>query len=150
MRAVVQRVKSASVSVDGEITGQIEKGLLVLFGAEEGDTNEDLDYIVKKTVGLRIFSDENGKMNLSVTDIGGEVLAVSQFTLLAEIKKGNRPGFSMAMEPVKAEKMYEEYCSRCEQIVGKKTQKGIFGADMEVSLVNDGPVTIIADSRNKI
>ena len=150
MRAVVQRVKKASVKVDGKITGEIEKGLLVLFGAEEGDTDADLDYIVKKTVGLRIFSDEDGKMNLSVTDIGGSVLAVSQFTLLAEIKKGNRPGFSMAMKPEAAEEMYEKYCARCREIVGKKTQKGVFGADMEVSLINDGPVTIIADSRNKI
>lgn len=150
MRAVIQRVKRARVTVDGNVTGEIGQGLLVLFGAENGDTDEDLEYIVKKSVGLRIFSDENGKMNLSVKDVGGSVLAVSQFTLLAEIKKGNRPGFSMAMEPNAAEEMYEKYCRCCEEILEKKTEKGIFGADMEVSLVNDGPVTIIADSRNKM
>lgn len=150
MRAVVQRVKGASVEVDGLMTGRIEKGLLILFGAEEGDGAEDMDYVVKKCVNLRIFCDENDKMNLSVKDIDGEILAVSQFTLLAEIKHGNRPGFTRAMNPVEAEKMYEEFCTRCSEATGKVTQKGIFGADMKVSLVNDGPVTIIIDSRNKI
>lgn len=150
MRAVVQRVKEASVEVDGKITGEIGKGLLILFGAEEGDCKEDMDYVVKKCVNLRIFSDEEDKMNLSVNDIDGEILAVSQFTLLAEIKHGNRPGFTRAMKPVEAEVMYEEFCTRCEEATGKATKKGIFGADMKVSLVNDGPVTIIVDSRNKI
>lgn len=150
MRAVIQRVKNAKVEVEGKITGQINKGLLVLFGAEEGDTKEDLAYVVKKCVNLRIFCDENDKMNLSVIDIDGEILSVSQFTLLAQIKQGNRPGFTLAMKPEEAEKMYEEFCQECEKALGKKTQKGIFGADMEVSLVNDGPVTIIVDSRNKI
>lgn len=150
MRAVIQRVKSASVTVDGTVTGKIGNGLLILFGAEEGDTAEDMDYVVKKCVNIRIFCDENDKMNLSVGDIGGEILAVSQFTLLAEIKKGNRPGFTRAMAPQDAEKMYEEFCSRCEEATGKKVQKGIFGADMKVELINDGPVTIIVDSRNKI
>ena len=150
MRAVVQRVKCASVEVDGKITGEIKKGLMILFGAEEGDGKEDMDYVVKKCVNLRIFCDENDKMNLSVKDVDGEILAVSQFTLLAEIKHGNRPGFTRAMAPVEAENLYEEFCLRCTQEIGKSTQKGIFGADMKVSLINDGPVTIIVDSRNKI
>ena len=150
MRAVVQRVKSASVTVDGSITGEIGKGLLILFGAEDGDEQEDMEYVVKKCVDLRIFCDEQDKMNLSVKDIGGEILAVSQFTLLAEIKKGNRPGFTRAMKPDEAEKMYEEFCQKCALATGKETKKGVFGADMKVELVNDGPVTIIVDSRNKI
>lgn len=150
MRAVLQRVKRASVKAEGRITGEIGQGLLILFGAEENDTDEDLDYVVKKCVDLRIFSDENGKMNLSVKDIGGEILSVSQFTLLAQIKKGNRPGFTLAMEPDKANEMYEKFCAECEKQTGEKVQMGIFGADMEVELVNDGPVTIIVDSRNKI
>ena len=133
-----------------QITGGIKKGLLILFGAEEGDGREDMDYVVKKCVDLRIFCDEQDKMNLSVKDIDGDILAVSQFTLLAEIKKGNRPGFTRAMKPEEAEKMYEEFCARCSEATGKITQKGIFGADMKVSLINDGPVTIIVDSRNKI
>lgn len=150
MRAVVQRVKNASVEVDGKITGEIGKGLLILFGAEEGDGKEDMDYVVKKCVNMRIFTDEQDKMNLALNDIDGEILAVSQFTLLAEIKHGNRPGFTRAMKPDEAEKMYEEFCARCEEATGKTVKKGIFGADMKVSLINDGPVTIIVDSRNKI
>ena len=150
MRAVVQRVTEAQVTVDGVVTGKIGKGLLVLFGAEENDTDDDLAYVVKKCVNLRIFCDENDKMNLSVKDIDGEILAVSQFTLLAQIKQGNRPGFTMAMEPVSAEKMYEKFCALCAESLGKETKKGVFGADMKVGLVNDGPVTIIIDSRNKI
>lgn len=150
MRAVIQRVKKASVKVDGNITGKIGKGLLILFGAESSDTREDFDYCLKKCVDLRIFSDENGKMNLSVKDVDGEILAVSQFTLLGQIKKGNRPGFALAMEPSEAEKLYESFCEECSKALGKETKKGIFGADMEVSLINDGPVTIIVDSRNKI
>lgn len=150
MRAVIQRVTRAVVTVDGNITGKIGQGFLILFGAEEGDGKDDMDYVVKKCVNLRVFSDENGKMNLSVKDIDGSILAVSQFTLLAEIKKGNRPGFSRAMEPAEAEKMYEEFCQRCEEETGKRVEKGVFGADMKVEIVNDGPVTIIVDSRNKI
>ncbi len=150
MRAVVQRVKSASVEARGRITGEIGKGLLILFGAEEGDGKEDMDYVVKKCVNMRIFCDEQDKMNLALNDIDGEILAVSQFTLLAEIKHGNRPGFTRAMKPDEAEKMYEEFCARCTQATGKAVKKGIFGADMKVSLINDGPVTIIVDSRNKI
>ncbi len=150
MRAVLQRVTRASVAVDGKITGEIGKGLLILFGAEDKDTEQDFEYVVKKCVNMRIFSDENDKMNLSVKDIGGEILAVSQFTLLAQIKQGNRPGFSLAMKPEEAEVLYEKFCVRCEEEIGKKTQRGIFGADMKVELVNDGPVTVIVDSRNKI
>ncbi len=150
MRAVLQRVKSASVEVDKKVVGKIEKGLLILFGAEDGDDAADLEYVVKKSVDLRIFSDENDKMNLSVKDIDGQILAVSQFTLLAEIKKGNRPGFTRAMSPDCANDMYEKFCGECEKALGKRVEKGIFGADMKVSLVNDGPVTIIIDSRNKI
>lgn len=150
MRAVIQRVKKASVKVNGSITGEIGQGLLILFGAEEGDSREDFDYCLKKCVDLRIFSDSDGKMNLSVKDIDGEILAVSQFTLLAQIKKGNRPGFTLAMEPDKAKEVYETFCEECAKALGRETKKGIFGADMEVSLVNDGPVTIIVDSRNKI
>lgn len=150
MRAVIQRVKNASVEVDGKTVGAIGRGLLVLFGAEDGDCGEDMDYVVKKCLNLRIFSDENDKMNLSVKDIDGEILSVSQFTLLAEIKKGNRPGFSRAMAPCEAEKMYEEFNERCSTELGKKVETGIFGADMKVELLNDGPVTIIVDSRNKI
>lgn len=150
MRAVIQRVKNASVTVDENIVGKIDNGLLILFGAEEGDSREDMDYVVKKCVNMRIFCDENDKMNLSVKDIGGQILAVSQFTLLAEIKHGNRPGFTRAMKPDEAEKLYEEFCVRCENETGKKVERGVFGADMKVSLLNDGPVTIIVDSRNKI
>lgn len=150
MRAVIQRVKRASVTVDGTITGQIGKGLMILFGAEDGDTSDDLEYVVKKCVNLRIFSDENDKMNLSVLDVDGSILAVSQFTLLAQIKHGNRPGFTMAMEPKKANEMYEKFCQMCEEATQKKVERGIFGADMQVEILNDGPVTIIVDSRNKI
>lgn len=150
MRAVLQRVTRASVTVEGTVTGEIGKGLLILFGAEEGDTNEDMDYVVKKCVNMRIFTDENDKMNLSVKDVDGEILSVSQFTLLAEIKHGNRPGFTRAMKPDEAEKMYEKFCTLCEQATGKKVKRGVFGADMAVELTNDGPVTIIVDSRHKI
>lgn len=150
MRAVIQRVKKASVAVEGKVTGKIEQGMLILFGAEDEDCKDDLDYVVKKCVNLRIFSDENDKMNLSIKDIDGQILAVSQFTLLAEIKKGNRPSFTRAMQPNDAERLYEEFCERCSAEIGKSVQKGVFGADMQVELINDGPVTIIVDSRNKI
>ncbi len=150
MRAVIQRVKSASVTVDGQVTGKIGKGMLILFGAEDGDCAEDMDYVVKKCVNLRIFSDENDKMNLSVKDVDGQILSVSQFTLLAEIKKGNRPSFARAMQPDAAERLYEEFCERCASETGKSVEKGVFGADMQVELINDGPVTVIVDSRNKI
>ena len=146
MKAVIQRVTSAAVSVDGSIVGECEQGLMILFGAAEGDTEEDVNILAKKTVNLRIFTDENDKMNLSVLDISGEILVVSQFTLCADVKKGNRPSFINAMEPAKANELFELYCKTLEELGVKKVSKGVFGADMKVSLVNDGPVTIIFDT----
>ena len=149
MRAVIQRVKEASVKVDDNITGRIDKGLLVLVGIEDADTDEDIEWLTKKIAGMRIFDDENGVMNLSVMDIDGEILAVSQFTLMASTKKGNRPSWIRASKGPIAEPMYEKFCQALEKETGKKTEKGIFGADMKVSLLNDGPVTIIMDTKNK-
>ena len=149
MRAVIQRVKEANVKVDGRITGQIGQGLLVLVGIEDADTEEDIEWLSKKIAGLRIFDDENGVMNLSVTDIDGSILAVSQFTLMASTKKGNRPSYIRASKGEFAEPLYEKFCTELESLTGKKTEKGIFGADMKVSLLNDGPVTIIMDTKNK-
>ncbi len=149
MRAVIQRVSEACVKVDGRVTGSIGKGLLILVGIEDADTQEDIDWLTKKIVGLRIFDDENGVMNLSVMDIGGSILAVSQFTLMASTKKGNRPSYIRASKGDFAQPMYEKFCLALEQESGKKTEKGIFGADMKVSLLNDGPVTIIMDTKNK-
>jgi D-tyrosyl-tRNA(Tyr) deacylase len=149
MRAVIQRVTEACVKVDGRVTGSIGKGLLILVGIEDADTQEDIDWLTKKIVGLRIFDDENGVMNLSVMDIGGSILAVSQFTLMASTKKGNRPSYIRASKGDFAQPMYEKFCQALEKESGKKTEKGIFGADMKVSLLNDGPVTIIMDTKNK-
>lgn len=149
MRAVIQRVKEASVKVDDNITGRIDKGLLVLVGIEDADTDEDIEWLTKKIAGMRIFDDENGVMNLSVMDIDGRILAVSQFTLMASTKKGNRPSWIRASKGPIAEPMYEKFCLALEKETGKKTEKGIFGADMKVSLLNDGPVTIIMDTKNK-
>lgn len=149
MRAVIQRVAEASVKVDGQVAGSIGKGLLILVGIEDSDTEKDIEWLTKKIVGLRIFDDENGVMNLSVMDIGGSILAVSQFTLMASTKKGNRPSYIRASKGDFAQPMYEKFCQALEQESGKKTEKGIFGADMKVSLLNDGPVTIIMDTKNK-
>lgn len=149
MRAVIQRVKESSVKVDGKVTGAIDKGLLILVGIEDADTQEDIEWLTKKIVGLRIFDDENGVMNLSVMDIGGGLLAVSQFTLMASTKKGNRPSYIRASKGDYAEPMYEKFCQALEKESGKKVEKGIFGADVKVSLLNDGPVTIIMDTKNK-
>lgn len=149
MRAVIQRVAEACVKVDGRVTGSIGKGLLILVGIEDADTQEDIDWLTKKIVGLRIFDDENGVMNLSVMEIEGSILAVSQFTLMASTKKGNRPSYIRASKGDFAQPMYEKFCLALEQESGKKTEKGIFGADMKVSLLNDGPVTIIMDTKNK-
>lgn len=146
MKAVIQRVSSASVEVEGKIVGECGKGFLVLFGAAEGDTIEDVEILAKKTANLRVFCDENDKMNLSLLDLKGEILAISQFTLLADVKKGNRPSFINAMEPVNAEKLYKQYCEKLREMGIKKVAEGIFGADMKVSLLNDGPVTIIFDT----
>ncbi|MBO6077717.1 MAG: D-tyrosyl-tRNA(Tyr) deacylase [Bacteroidaceae bacterium] len=149
MRTVIQRVTEASVKVDGKVTGAIKEGLLILVGVEDADTQEDIDWLVKKIVGLRIFNDENGVMNLSVQDVGGGLLAVSQFTLMASTKKGNRPSYIRASKGDYAQPMYEKFCLALEKESGKKVEKGIFGADMKVSLLNDGPVTIIMDTKNK-
>ncbi len=144
MKIVVQRVSKAQVEVEGKIVGKIEKGFLVLLGVTHGDTKEQADYIVKKLCNLRIFTDENGKMNLSLKDVGGELLIVSQFTLYADTSSGNRPSFINAEKPEEANKLYEYVCKECEK-KGIKVEKGIFGAHMKVSLLNDGPVTIIIE-----
>jgi D-tyrosyl-tRNA(Tyr) deacylase len=149
MRAVIQRVAEACVKVNGRVTGSIGKGLLILVGIEDSDTEKDIEWLTKKIVGLRIFDDENGVMNLSVMEIEGSILAVSQFTLMASTKKGNRPSYIRASKGDFAQPMYEKFCQALEQESGKKTEKGIFGADMKVSLLNDGPVTIIMDTKNK-
>ena len=149
MRAVIQRVTKASVKVDGKVTGAIKEGLLILVGIEDADTQEDIEWLTKKIVGLRIFNDENGVMNLSVMDVDGGLLAVSQFTLMASTKKGNRPSYIRASKGDYADPMYEKFCQALEKESGKKVEKGIFGADMKVSLLNDGPTTIIMDTKNK-
>ena len=149
MRAVIQRVSEASVKVDGKITGAIKEGLLILVGIEDADTGEDIEWLTKKIAGLRIFNDENGVMNRSVMEVGGGLLAVSQFTLMASTKKGNRPSYIRASKGDFAQPMYEKFCQALETETGKKIEKGIFGADMKVSLLNDGPVTIIMDTKNK-
>jgi D-tyrosyl-tRNA(Tyr) deacylase len=148
MRAVLQRVSSAQVSVDGEVVGQIGRGLLVLLGAAQGDEDADLDYIFEKTIQLRIFSDEEGKMNLSLVDVGGALLVVSQFTLLAQTRRGRRPSLTQAMAPEPARAMYERFIERARQ-AGIPTEGGQFGATMQVSLVNEGPVTIILESHER-
>jgi len=145
MRFVIQRVTGASVSVDGEVIGQIGKGLLVLIGVEESDTRIEADKMVKKLCGLRIFEDENGKTNLDLTAVGGALLLISQFTLCADCRKGNRPSFIHAAGPGPANDMYEYIISECRKLV-PVVEKGRFGADMKVSLLNDGPFTIVLDS----
>jgi len=145
MKAVVQRVKSANVKISGEVVGEIGQGFLVLLGIENDDTQEDADYMVKKIVGLRVFSDADEKMNLSVADIDGEILLVSQFTLIADTRKGNRPSFIGAMPPDKAEPFFSNIIADFKAAY-PKIQTGRFGADMAVSLINDGPVTICLDS----
>lgn len=149
MKAVIQRVTEASVKVDGKITGAIKEGLLILVGIEDADTQEDITWLTKKIAGCRIFNDENGIMNRSVMEVGGGLLAVSQFTLMASTKKGNRPSYIRASKGPVAEPMYEKFCNELEKESGIKVEKGIFGADMKVSLLNDGPVTIIMDTKNK-
>lgn len=146
MKAVIQRVTEAAVTVDGETVGKIEKGYLVLLGVMDGDCDEDAEIMAKKTASLRIFTDDADKMNMGLLDIDGEVLAVSQFTLCADVKKGNRPSFTHSAPPDEANRLYELYCQKLLENGVKNVEKGIFGADMKVSLVNDGPVTIIYDS----
>lgn len=147
MKAVIQRVSSASVTVAGKEVSRIASGLMVLLGVQKGDTGEDLDYMLKKILRLRIFPDSDGVMNLDLLTTGGEILLVSQFTLLASTRKGNRPSYIEAEEPERAKAVYEEAAERLEEILGKPVQRGIFGADMQVSLVNEGPTTILIDSK---
>lgn len=147
MKIVIQRVSSASVTIDSKIVAEIQTGLLVLVGIEDADSKEDIDWLCQKIANLRIFGDENDVMNLSVKDIDGDVIVVSQFTLQASTKKGNRPSYSKAAKPEVAIPIYEQFVAQLEAELGKKAQTGVFGADMKVALLNDGPVTILIDSK---
>ena len=149
MKVVLQRVSQASVTVESKIVADIQKGLLVLVGIEDSDTQEDIDWLVGKIIKMRIFGDENDVMNCSVQDIDGDIIVVSQFTLHASTKKGNRPSYIKASKPEFAIPMYENFVKSLEKEFNKKVQTGIFGADMKVSLLNDGPVTILIDSKNR-
>ena len=149
MRAVIQRVSHASVEIEGKIKSQIKKGLLVLMGIEDADTKEDIEWLSMKIVNLRIFDDEQGVMNISVKDLNADILLVSQFTLHASTKKGNRPSYIRASKPDIAIPMYEKMIAQLENELGKKIYTGEFGADMKVSLLNDGPVTIVIDTKNR-
>lgn len=149
MKVVLQRVSQASVTVDSKIIAEIQKGILVLVGIEDVDTQDDINWLCQKITNLRIFGDENDVMNLSVKDIEGEIIVVSQFTLHASTKKGNRPSYIKASKPEVAIPLYENFVKQIEKELGKNVQTGIFGADMKVSLLNDGPVTIVMDSKNK-
>lgn len=146
---MIQRVSRASVKIDGRVKAQIGKGMLILLGIEESDTQEDVDWLVRKTTGLRIFDDENGVMNRPITDIGGEILVISQFTLYASYKKGNRPSWLRAARHDVSVPLYNSFCQRMEEALGKPIGTGEFGADMKVELVNDGPVTICMDTKNR-
>ena len=147
MKTVIQRVSSASVTIDSKIVAEIQTGLLVLVGIEDADTQQDIDWLCQKIVNLRIFGDENDVMNLSVKDCNGEIIVVSQFTLQASTKKGNRPSYIKAAKPEVAIPLYDKFVEQLETELGKKVQTGIFGADMKVALLNDGPVTIFIDSK---
>ncbi len=149
MRVVIQRVKYASVTINGKVKSAIKNGMMVLVGIEDADTDADIDWLSKKLVNIRIFDDENGVMNKSVIDTGGDILIVSQFTLHASTKKGNRPSYIKASKPDFAIPMYEKFCSRVAEDLGKEIYTGEFGADMKCELLNDGPVTIIIDTQNK-
>jgi D-tyrosyl-tRNA(Tyr) deacylase len=149
MRAIIQRVSEAGCTVDHQITGAITQGFLVLLGIEDADTEDDLQWLAQKIAHLRVFGDENGLMNKALADIDGNILLISQFTLFAQTKKGNRPSFIRAARPDKAIPLYEKMIKVLEEITGRKIETGIFGADMKISLVNDGPVTIIMDTRDK-
>ncbi|MGY3054596.1 D-tyrosyl-tRNA(Tyr) deacylase [Pedobacter sp. UYEF25] len=149
MRAVIQRVTEAVCKVDGKITGEISTGFLVLLGIENADKLEDLDWLAKKIVGLRVFGDEHGLMNKALADVDGNILLISQFTLFAATKKGNRPGFTRAAKPEVAVPLYEQMIYKISALLNRKIEAGIFGADMKVSLLNDGPVTILIDTKNK-
>lgn len=147
MKIVIQRVIESSVRVDGELVSSIGRGMMVLVGVDVDDTDADADWLAAKTVSLRIYDDENGVMNRSLKDVEGDVLAVSQFTLLASTKKGNRPSYIRAARHELATHLYERYCEKVGELLGREVRRGIFGADMKVSLINDGPVTIVVDSR---
>lgn len=149
MRAVIQRVSSAGVTIDGREHSRIGEGLLVLLGIEDEDTKDDIEWLSQKIVNLRIFNDDEGVMNRSLTDVGGEILLVSQFTLFASTKKGNRPGYSRASRPEIAIPLYEQMITSLSHSCGRKVKTGVFGADMKVDLVNDGPVTIVIDTKAK-
>ena len=149
MKAVIQRVSSASVTIQNQVVASIQNGLLVLVGFENADTSEDLDWMTSKIANLRIFDDENHVMNLSLKDVDGEMIIVSQFTLHASTKKGNRPSYIKAAKPEVAIPLYESFIKKTESELGKKVQTGHFGADMKVALLNDGPVTLLIDTKNK-
>lgn len=149
MRIVIQRTKQASVTIEEQVVAKIGQGLLVLLGIEDNDTDEDIEWLAHKLINLRIFDDENGVMNKSVKEVNADIIVVSQFTLHASTKKGNRPSYIKAAKPDFAIPMYEKFCHEVESNLGKKIGTGRFGADMQVALVNDGPVTIIIDSKNK-
>ena len=149
MRAVLQRVTQASCTVDDKITGEIKTGFLVLLGVEDADTDEDLQWLAQKIASMRVFGDENGLMNKALADVNGDILLISQFTLFASTRKGNRPGFTRAARPDKAIPMYEQMIKALEELTNKKVATGIFGADMKINLLNDGPVTIIVDTKNR-
>ena len=149
MKTVIQRVSSASVTIDSKVVADIQKGLLVLVGIEDADNQEDINWLTAKIANIRIFGDENEVMNLSVKDVDGDVIVVSQFTLHANTKKGNRPSYIKASKPEIAIPLYENFVQQFEKELGKKVQTGVFGADMKVALINDGPVTIVVDSKNK-
>jgi len=149
MRILIQRVTRASVTIEEKLKSMINNGLLILIGIEESDSNEDIEWLVKKCVNLRIFDDEQGIMNKSILDSGGDVLAVSQFTLMASTKKGNRPSYIKAAKPEISVPLYEAFCHKMEEALNKPIMTGVFGADMQVELINDGPVTILIDSKNR-
>ena len=149
MKLVIQRVSRASVTVNNELIAEIGHGLMILVGVVEGDTREDMEWLAQKAANMRIFDDENGVMNRSVIDVGGEILAVSQFTLSASTKKGNRPSYIHAAGHDVAIPLYDKFCERMQELVGREVKKGVFGADMQVALINDGPGTIIVESKLK-
>jgi len=149
MRVVIQRVKEASVSVENKVISEIEKGFLILLGIEGNDSEEDINWLVQKIAKLRVFGDEEGAMNQSILDVAGDVIVVSQFTLHASVKKGNRPSFIKAARPEIAIPLYEQFVIQLQKVLGRKVQTGEFGAMMDVGLINDGPVTILIDSKNK-
>ena len=149
MRVLLQRARQASVTIEDQIHSQIGAGLVILLGIEEADGQNDIDWLVQKITRMRIFGDADGKMNCSLMDVGGDALVVSQFTLHASIRKGNRPSFIRAANPTHSEPLFEEFCSAMEKEIGKSVGRGVFGADMQVGLINDGPVTIWIDSKNR-